>query len=429
MSIKGKVINGFIWRFLQNASAQIINFVISIYLGRLLDPGDYGLVAMISVFLAIASVFVDPGFSSSVVQKKNINDIDLNTLFWSSLITAVILYAILYLFAPLIADFYNQEKLINLLRIESITIVIASLYTVQNSLLQRELKFKNSFVVRIGGAIAHGIVGIYLAAKGFGPYALVYSAIGNNITTAIIIWLVVNWRPRLCFSYDSFRNMFSYSFRILSSSLLDTIYNNVRSLIIGKVYSAEDLAFYNRGEQFPTVIMTQIDGSISAVLFPTLSKYQDNWEEGLQKLRRSIKTSFYICTPLMAGLCAVARPMILLLLTDKWSGSIEYVRMAAIICAFWPLSANNHALNALGKSKVTLRINTLSKIISLGLLLLTYRKSVKLMILSVIISSLICTIINSFIYQKELNYRLSDQISDISRHLALYRVINFVQNR
>lgn len=413
------MINGFLWRFLQNASTQIINFVISIYLARILDPSDYGLVAMIAIFITLASVFIDTGFSSAIIQKKEIDDVDLDTMFYSGFISSVVLYLILYIAAPYIAEFYHHEELILLLRIQGITVVIASLYSVQQALLTRELQFKKGFLPRVIGAIAHGIVGIILAKRGFGPLTLVYSAIANNVASAIVYWVIVKWKPGLHFSIKSFKEMFSFSARILSSSLLDTIFNNIRSLVIGRQYTSDDLAYYNRGDQFPTIIMSQIDGSISTVLFPTLSKYQDKWEEGLKLLRKSLQTSMYICLPLMFGLCAVAEPMIMFILTEKWAQSIEYVRLASIGCMFWPLTANNHALNALGKSKITLRLNTMSKIVSLTLLFLTYRHSVRLMIMSTLFSSIIYTIVSSIVYHYELNYKIKDQIMDLLPTLLL----------
>ena len=422
-NIKSKMVSGFLWRFLQNASTQIINFVISIYLARILDTSDYGLVAMIAIFITLASVFIDTGFASAIIQKKELDDVDMDTMFYSGFVSSIVLYAILYFAAPYIADFYHHQELILLLRIQSITIIIASLYSVQQALLTRELQFKKGFLPRVIGAIAHGVVGIVLAKKGYGPLALVYSAIANNVACAIVYWIIVKWKPGFSFSIRSFKEMFSFSARILSSSLLDTIFNNIRSLVIGRQYTSDDLAFYNRGDQFPTIIMSQIDGSISTVLFPSLSKYQDNWEDGLRVLRRSLKISMYICLPLMFGLCAVAKPMILFILTEKWAPSIEYVRLAAIGCMFWPLTANKHALNALGKSKITLRLNTMSKITSLIFLFLTYRHSVRLMIMSTLFASIFYTIVSSFVYQKNLGYRIIDQITDLLPTILLSLVM------
>ncbi len=425
-SIKSKAVTGFIWRFFQNAGTQVISFIISIVLARLLTPADYGIIAMITVFTNIAMVFINTGFSSAIIQKKELSDTDKSTMFFAGVMVSLVLYAILFFTAPYIAIFYKEPKLTNLLKVESLIIVIGALSSVHRALVTREMKFKKSFFASLYGAIAHGVSGIAFALLGFGPWALVLSAIVNYLASGIVFWCVVKWRPRFVFSLVSFKNMFSFSIKMLFSGLLDSIFNNIRSIIIGRQYSSADLAYYNRGYQFPALVMTQVDGAITTVLFSSLSKYQSDWENGLKVMRRAMKTSLYICTPLMAGLCAVADPMIRILLTDKWAQSIPYVRLAAIICTFWPLSSQRHALNSLGKSGISLRQNMIGKVITLVLLLLTYRHSVMLMIASSIVGSSICLVINAFVYRKHLNYRFKDQIFDILPTILLSATMGFL---
>lgn len=424
-NIKSKAVSGFIWRLFQNAGTQIISFVISIILARILTPSDYGIIAMITVFTNIAMVFINTGFSSAIVQKKELSDTDKSTMFFAGFMLSLVLYSILFFTAPYIAIFYKEPKLIDLLRVESLIIVIGALSSVHRALVTREMKFKKSFFASLYGAIAHGVSGIAFAMLGFGPWALVLSAIINYLASGIVFWCKVDWRPRFTFSFVSFRNMFSFSVKMLFSGLLDSVFNNIRSIIIGRQYSSADLAYYNRGYQFPSLVMTQVDGAITTVLFSSLSKYQSDWENGLRVMRRAMKTSLYVCTPLMAGLCAVADPMIRILLTDKWEQSIPYVRLAAIICAFWPLSSQRHALNSLGKSGISLRQNMIGKAVTIVLLLLTYRHSVMLMIASSILGSCICLVINAFVYRKHLNYQFKHQISDILPTILLSAVMGF----
>lgn len=412
-SLKNKTIFGFVWRFLQNAGTQVVGFIISIVLARILTPDDYGVIALISTFTSIAMVCIQTGFSSSIVQKKELSDTDINTMFYSSAALGIALYGLLFVSAPGIAVLYKTPLLTDLLRVQGLMVVIGSLYSVPQSLINRNLKFKKSFFVSAVGIVIQGIAGIILALKGMGPWALVYSSLIHYVVSAVLMWCVVRFKPKLEFSGKSFRNMFSFSAKMLAMGLLDSLFNNIRSIIIGIRYTAADLAYYNKGRQFPNLIMAQVDGSITTVLFSSLSKFQSDWSTGLRVLRRAMKTSLFVCLPLMAGMCAVADPMIRVLLTDKWAESAVYVRLACIICMFWPMSAQRHALNARGKSGISLKMNVIGKTVTVICLLLTFQHSVKLMIASSIFASIICLFINAYFYRKHLDYRFRDQVADI----------------
>lgn len=425
-SLKERVISGTFWNFFQKLSAQLINLVISIVLARLLTPEDYGVVAMITVFTNIAMVFVSTGFSSAVIQKKELSDADINTMFYSGFGLSLVLYGIMFLAAPYIAGIYHEPSLTNMIRVESVIIVLGGSYSVQQALISRELQYKKNFLIGVIGVIAQGGFGIAFALSGFGPWALVFSTIIYHTVTSVLMWYVVGWKPKLIFSGQSFKAMFGFSTKMLAGGLLNTVFNNIRSLIIGIRYSSADLAYYNKGYQYPTLVMGQVDGTINAVLFASLAKYQSDWKSGLMVLRRAMKTSLYVCAPLMAGLCAVADPMIRILLTDKWEGSIVYVRLVSIICIFWPLSAQRNALNARGKSGIALIMNIIGKVITIVCLLATFRHSVQLMISSSIFASSICLVINACFYRKHLDYRFRDQVTDILPPLLLSAAMGLV---
>ncbi len=413
-SVREKSIMGFIWRFMQNASTQIINFVVSIILARILMPDDYGLIAMITVFTNIAMVFINVGFSSTIVQKNELSELDKNTVFYTGLFTALLIYAILYFSAPFVADFYHEETLCPLLRFESLIVVLGGLYSVHQALITRSLEFKKSFMISLVGAITHGVVGIILALLGFGPWALAISTVANIFVCCIVAWCVVKWRPKFMFSKDSAKYIFSFSGKVLGSELLNSVFNNIRSLIIGRQYSSQDLAYYNRAHHFPTLIMNQVDSSTTTVLFSALSKYQADWEgSGLSALRRAMKTSLYVCAPLLFGLSAVAEPMTVLLLTEKWLPCVEYIRLVSMMCLFWPLTAQRHALNSLGKSGVSLRLNIITKVITIIVLIATYKISVSAMLYGSISVSIIAYAIGAFEYRKHLKYKISTQLKDI----------------
>lgn len=410
---KGKVLGAFVWRLLQNIATQAAAFAISIILARILLPEDYGLVAIINVFITIALVFINTGFSSAVIQKKEINPRDLDTIFYTSLICGAILYAILYLIAPAISVFYDEPRLTALFRVECLIVPVASIYSVQQSLITRNLWFNKGFVISLVAMIFQGAIGISLAYLGYGVWALVISTLANSVVSAILAWIFVGWRPGVSFSVNSFRSMFAFSMNILASGVLTEAYNNIKAVVIGKQYSSADLAFYNRGNQFPTLIMVQVDGALTTVMFPSLSKYQDNWEQGLSVMRKTLKLSMYICVPLMFGLIAVAEPMVRLLLTDKWLPCVKYMQLTALICMTWPLSMREVAIKGLKRSDIALKLNVFNMVLSLIGMLFTYKISVMAILLGSAAVVGICQIVEAFVYEKYLQYKISELICDI----------------
>ena len=422
-SVKSATIKGFIWKFVQSAGAQVISFVVQLVLARLLTPDDYGVVAIITIFTSIAMVFVNVGFSSAVVQKKELSNDDVSTLFYVNMFLSVIVYLILFFFAPTIAKFYKNATLVLMLRIASIMVLIGAIYSIPQALITRDLEFKKSSIAYFIGAIFQGISGIYLAIKGFGSWALIYSSLINSGICCIIICLQRRWYPKLVFSKKSFFENVGFSIKIFLTELFNSIFNNIRSIIIGKQYTSADLAYYNKGNQIPTLIMLLVDGSTTSVLFPALSKYQDDWDKGLLALRRSMKVSLFVCAPIMLGLFAVAHPLIVFLLTEKWIESVQYVQISCIICLFWPLSAQRHALNARGNSGASLVLNIIGKAITLFFILITYKHSAQMMVLSTVFSSVLVMIIEAFVYQKYLNYKVKQQIKDVAPIIVIATVM------
>lgn len=422
-SLGKRAVSGFIWRLLQNSGTQVVSFIVSIILARLLMPSDYGLVAIINVFINIANVFIQTGFSSAVIQKKDLSDTDKNTMFFASAAMGAVLYGLLFVAAPYISSFYYEPALTNMLRVQSLVILVGSLGSVHQALITREMKFKKSFIAGLIAMVTQSVTGLVLAFCGYGAWALIYSGLASSVVNSVVVVAICGWMPRLTVSFQSLKNMLGFSLKMLGSALVNSVFQNIRSLIIGKQYSSEDLAYYSKGNQFPQLIMLQVDGAMTTVLFSALSKTQENWEQGLRGLRRAMKMSLYVCAPLMAGLFAVAEPMILLLLTDKWAFATRYVQAGCVICLFWPLSAQMHALNARGKSGVALGLNITGKVISVLLLLLTYRHSVWLMVLSEAIASAVTLPINMLAYRKYLDYRLRDQLQDILPPILLSAVM------
>lgn len=417
---KQNVFSNIIWRFAERCGAQIVQFIVSIVLARLLVPEDYGTVALITVFITIFQVLVDSGLGNALIQKKDADDIDFSTVFYANIFLCVVFYIIIFLIAPIIANFYNDENLIGLIRVVSITVLISGVKNVQQAYVSKKLMFKKFFWATLGGTLAAAIVGIIIALNGGGVWALVAQQLTNLTIDTIILWITVKWRPIRFFSFERFKELFSFGWKLSVSAILDAVYNNVYSLIIGKKYTSSDLAYYNKGMQFPNLIVQNINTSIDSVLLPTLSEVQDNKEKVKAMTRKSIKTSVFIMAPLMIGLAATANNVIELLLTRKWLPVVPYLYIFCITYMFYPIhTANLNAIKAMGRSDLFLKLEIIKKTIGIILLLLTMNISVMVMAYSLIISSIFSQMVNSWPNKKLLNYSYMSQLKDILPSIIL----------
>lgn len=424
MNYTTKVAGNFIWRFAERSGAQLVTFIVSIVLARLLAPEDYGIVALVTVFTTILQVFVDSGLGTALIQKKDTDDLDFSSVFYFNFAVCLILYLVMFVAAPFIAGFYNDVSLIPIIRVISLTIVISGIKGIQQSYVSRNMLFKRFFFSTIGGTIFSAFLGIGLAYAGFGVWAIVAQQLSNTAIDTLILWLTVKWRPKKMFSWKRLKNLLSFSWKLLVSALLDTVYNNFRNLIIGKFYSSADLAYYNQGEKFSKIIVTNINNSIDSVLLPTLANEQDNKERVKNMTRRAIKTSTYIMAPLMMGLAFCATPIVQLVLTDKWLSCVPYLQIFCITYMFWPIhTANLNAINAMGRSDYFLKLEIAKKSIGMVLLLLTMNMGVREMAYSLLISTLTSMIINSWPNRKLLGYSFKEQIIDILPGILLALVM------
>lgn len=417
---KKSVIGNFIWRFAERCGAQLVTFIVSIVLARILDPKDYGTIALVTVFTTILQVFVDSGLGTALIQKKDADDLDFSSVFYFNFIVCIILYVGMFIAAPYIALFYKDTTLTPVIRVISLTIVISGVKGIQQAYVSKNMLFKRFFFSTIGGTIFSAVLGIAMAYMGYGVWALVAQQLSNTAIDTLILWLTVKWRPKKMFSYERLKGLFSFGWKLLISSLLDTAYNNLRNLIIGKLYSSSDLAFYNQGEKFPKVIVMNINASIDSVLLPTMSVEQDNPERIKQMTRRAIKTSTYVMAPLMMGLAFCAEPIVRLVLTDKWIFCIPFLRIFCITYMFWPVhTANLNAINAMGRSDWFLRLEIIKKIVGLAILLSTMWFGVMAMAYSLLLSSVLSQIINSWPNRKLLKYGYLEQVRDFAPGILL----------
>lgn len=421
------VTTNFFWRFFERCGAQLVTFVVSIILARLLEPAVYGEIALIMVFTTILQVFVDSGLGTALIQKKNADDLDFSTVFFFNIIVCLLLYGVMFIAAPFIAEFYHLPHLTPVIRVLSLTIVVSGIRNIQQSYVSRNLIFKKFFFATIGGTLGSAVVGISMAYMGYGVWALVGQQLTNVALGTLILWGIVHWRPKLMFSLSRLKVLFNYGWKLLVSALIDTGYNHLRHLIIGRRYTAKDLAFYNQGHLFPNVIVANINTSIDSVLLPAMSAEQDDKERVRAMTRRAISISTYIMMPMMMGLAVCAEPLVRLVLTEKWLPCVPFLRIFCFTCAFWPIhTANLNAIKALGRSDLFLKLEIIKKGIGLAAVLITMNISVMAMAYSLLVTSVLSQIINSWPNKKILNYNYLAQLKDMLPQIVLSTVMGVV---
>lgn len=414
MKKESKLIANFFWRFAERCGAQAVTFIVSIVLARILAPEDYGQIALITVFTTIMQVFVDSGLGTALIQKKDADDLDFSSVFYFNFVVCLVLYAVMFVAAPFIAAFYNDVSLTPIIRVISLTIVISGVKGIQQSYVSRNMLFKRFFYATLGGTVFSAFLGIGLAYAGFGVWAIVAQQLSNTTIDTLILWLTVKWRPKKMFSWERLKSLLSFGWKMLVSALLDTGYNNLRSLIIGKIYSSADLAYYNQGDKFPSVIASNVNTSIDSILLPTMASVQDDSSRVKAMTRRAIKTSTYIMAPLMMGLAFCGSTVVPLVLTEKWLPCVPYMQIFCFTYMFWPVHTSNlNAIKAMGRSDLFLKLEIIKKIVGMCLLLISMKISVMAMAYSLIVSSISSQIINSWPNKKLLNYSYLSQLKDI----------------
>ena len=417
---KKTVTSNVLWRFFERTGNQGVSFIISLVLARLLNPEVYGVVALVTVFTVILQVFVICGFSGALVQKKNPDSIDYSSVFYFNLFSCTVLYTLLFACAPAIARFYEMPDLIPLVRVMGLTLIIAGVNNMQQVYASKNLLFKKFFFATLGGTIGAAGIGIWMAYNGYGVWALVVQNLFNMTVDTIILWFTVKWRPTKEFSINRLKVLFSYGWKMLASNILDVTQNKVRQLIIGKMYSAEDLAFYNKGDTFPNLMVTNINTSIDNVLFPSMSTVQDDLPALKNMTRLSIKASTYLLMPMMVGLAVCAEPVIRLILTEKWLPCVPFLRIFCFTYAFYPVHTSNlSAIKALGRSDIFLKLEIIKKAVGLAAILSTMWFGVMAMAYSLLFTSVAGQIINSFPNKKLLRYSYLEQLKDMLPNIVL----------
>ena len=413
-TMKKDVLSGLFWKFGERITAQFISLFVSIILARLLAPEDYGTVTLTMVFITIANVFVSSGFGNALIQKKGADNLDFSSIFFINIGFSIIIYFILFFSAPYIAAFYDMPIMSPALRVLGIRIILAAVNNVQQTYVSKNMLFKRFFWSTLIGTLVSGVVGVIIAYCGGGVWALVVQYLTNTCMDTLILWITVRWRPDFAFSWSRAKGLISYGWKLLASSLLDTGYSQLRSLVIGKIYTSSQLAYYDQGRRYTYFLIGNINTSISNVLLPAMSLAQDDRERVKQMTRRSIQISSYLIWPLMTGLAVIAEPFIKLILTEKWLPCVPYLRIFCFVYVLWPIHTSNlQAINAMGRSDMFLKLEVIKKIVSLGLLLLCIPYGTLAIAAGMLADSLIGTFINASPNRKLLNYRYFEQLRDI----------------
>lgn len=423
VSKKNVTLNLF-WRLAERCGAQGVSFIVSIVLARILSPDDYGKVAIITVIMQLLQVFIDGGLGNALIQKKDADDLDFSSVFYFNMAFCIVIYGALYICAPMIADYYNDVNYIEWIRVLGLILIISGVKNVQQAYVSRMLQFKKFFFATLVGTIISAFVGIAMALYGLGVWALIAQNLVNALIDTVVVWKLVKWRPHKKFSITRLKSLLSYGWKLLASNLIDTLYGNIRQLLIGKLYTSSDLAYYNRGCQFPNIIVMNVNTSIDNVLFPVMS-YKQGDMDGLKKLtRKSIMVSNYIMAPLMIGLACAADTIVRLVLTEKWLPCVPFLRVFCVIYLFQPIhTANINVIKAMGRSDLVLKLEVIKKAIGIIMLLASMNYGVMAIAYTYLANNFLNQIINSWPNKKLLSYSYKDQLMDILPSTALALVM------
>lgn len=423
-NLKGKTKKGLYWSFFNQFSNYGMNFIVGIVMARLLSPSDFGITALPAVFMAIASTIQDGGLANALIRKKEVTNIDLSTTFYYSICLGVVLYLTLFLSAPLIADFYHTPILVSLIRVTAIGFLYSPLITPQNILLRRRLDFKTltkiSLVTRVFGAT----VGIVMAYVGYGVWSLVISNLLAGMFTLLIAWLVVRWLPKYGWSKESFKYLWGYGNKIMFSSIIENLYSNIAPVFIGKYYSPAQLGIYNRAQGYASMPSQNITGAINNVSFPVLSKMQDDTEKLAYNYRRMLRLSAFVIFPIMLMLSALARPLVITMITEKWEHSIIFLQIMCFSMMWYPIHAINlNLLMVKGRSDLFFRLEIIKKITGISILLITLPMGLVPFCYGGIFSSMVALIINTYYTGKLIHIGYIKQMKDL---LPIFSLSMFV---
>lgn len=413
-SLKNKTVKGASWSFIDSIAGQGITFLVGLVLARLLTPEEYGLIGIIIIFIAVFNSIVDSGFSNALIRKNDAKDIDYNTVFISNLVLSVVLFGVLYISAPAISNFFNQPQLIPLLRVMGSIVIINAFAIIQRTILVKKVDFKTQTKVSLISSITSGVVGIGMAVGGLGVWSLVGQQISRQFLNSAFLWIYSRWYPKLQFSIQSFKELFTFGWKLLVSSLIDTVWREIYQVIIGKCYSPVALGQYTRAQQFASICSSNLTTVVQRVSFPVLSSVQDDKERLKNGYKRIIKVAMLVTFVLMLGLAAVAKPLVLSLIGEQWLPCVPFLQIICLQMMLYPLhSLNLNMLQVQGRSDLFLKLEIIKKIIAIGPLLLGIFVNIYWMLGGSVVTGCIAYYLNAYYSGPFLNYSIKEQVKDI----------------
>lgn len=413
-SLKGKALHGTLWGAVERFSVQGVQFVVMIVMAKLLTPADYGLVGMLTVFITVSQSLVDSGFSQALIRKRDRTEIDNNTVFYFNIVVGLILYLVLYSCAPLIADFYNEPTLVPLTRVICFSVFINSFVVVQRALFSIKIDFKSQAKASLLAAVLSGVVGIFLAYDGAGVWAIVWQTLASFGLNAIFLWWMSSWRPKLMYSWVSFRELFGFGSKLALSGLLETIYNNLYQIVIGKVYSAGDLGAYTRAKHFAEFPSLNIMAILHRVTYPVLCTINDDDARLALTYRRLLRFSTFVIFPIMTCLAAIASPMVTIILNPQWAFAAVLLSILCFQMMWYPVHVINlNLLQVKGRSDLFLKLEVWKKIVSIVILVITIPMGLIAMCVGSVFASIIALVINTHYTGKLIKVGFLSQMRDI----------------
>lgn len=419
-SLKQKAAKGILWSTVERFSVQGVQFIIMIVMARLLTPHDYGLIGMLAIFIAVAQSLIDSGFSQALIRKQDRTEVDNNTVFYFNIVVSALLYLILYVSAPLVADFYNTPQLCSVMRVVCLSIIFNSLAVVQRALLTIKIDFKTQAKAALTAAVTSGVVGITMAYHGFGVWSLVTQQLFNLGINTSLLWLLSKWRPKRLYSWQSFHELFAFGSKLLASGLLDTLYRNIYPIVIGKLFSASSLGHYSRAHQFAEFPSSNLTGIMQRVTYPVLCSIQED-DKRLEKVyRKFLKLSAFIIFPMMLGLSAVARPFIRVAIGEQWEFCAVLLQIICFSMMWYPIHAINlNLLQVKGRSDLFLRLEIIKKILGISVLCVTAPFGLVCMCYGQIFNSIVALVINTYYTGKLIHIGFLKQMRDLLPTLLL----------
>lgn len=425
-SNKQKVVGGLFWSYVEKMSAQLVSLVVSIILARLLDPENYGVISIVMIFIGLCNAIVTGGLGNTIVQKKDADELDVNTMLYCSIAISIVMYLIIFVAAPYIAAFYEMPIICPILRVLGIRILLSGIDSIQRAWIQKRMMFKKIFVSTFWSTVISAVVGILMAYADMGAWALVGQYLTNTFFATVILLATNDWRPRLQFSWNRAKSMLSFGWKVLVTTVVFTVAADIRSLVIGKRFGSADLAYYDQGKKFPDLLVTNINSSISSVMFPVLSENQKDLLRLKQLCRRAVRVGLYLLTPFLAGLIAVADNFVVVILSEKWAPCIPFLQILTLVFVVRPFSTTcQQSILSVGRSDITLKIEIIVNVVAVAFLV--YAVFIWENVLGVALGTLLAEMVSLALFMyygnKIIQYSIQEQLKDLLPSICLSAVM------